>query len=152
VKKGRPFHGYRAHFATDRNGFLTDYVFDTASTSEHAHFDHLARNETSEVYADSGCRSEDRIRAHRKRGVKLRFVCRRVRGQAELTRWQKRFNRAVSQVRAFVEHPLARIKSMLNQNGKARYRTMRRNATDFCLSATVTNLCRSLFHLKSATA
>ena len=34
VKGGRSYHGYRVHIATDRQGIITDYVFDTASVSE----------------------------------------------------------------------------------------------------------------------
>lgn len=73
-KSGRIYHGYRAHVATDRNGIITDYVFDTAAASEHEHFDHLARNEKRAVFADSGCRSKDRIQRLRDRGVLAAFV------------------------------------------------------------------------------
>lgn len=69
VKGGRPYHGFRAHVASDRRGIVTDYVYDTACVSEHTHFDHLARNEHKAVFADSGCRSKDRVRALRDRGV-----------------------------------------------------------------------------------
>src|SRR5688500_1331301 len=61
AKGGRAYHGYRAHVAADRNGIVTDFVYDTASESEHTHFDHLARGEGEAVYADSGCRSRDRV-------------------------------------------------------------------------------------------
>src|SRR5258706_14037990 len=39
-KHGRPYNDYRAHIATDVNGIITDYVYDTAAESEHTHFDH----------------------------------------------------------------------------------------------------------------
>ena len=29
-KNGRTYHGYKAHIATDGNGVITDYRFDTA--------------------------------------------------------------------------------------------------------------------------
>lgn len=143
AKGGRSYHGYRAHVATDRRGMITDYVFDTARVSEHAHFDHLARNEHKAVFADSGCRSTDRVEKLRDRGVVAGLCHRRVRGQKELTPRQKRLNRLIAPIRAFVEHPFAWVKTRLN-NRRARYRGLGRNALDFCLSAVAYNLCRAL--------
>lgn len=143
VKGGRTYHGYRAHVATDRRGIITDYVYDTARVSEHEHFDHLARNEKRAVIADSGCRSKDRMDELRARGVLPGFCHRRVRGQKELTAAQKRVNRLIAPLRAFVEHPFAWIKGRLN-NRRARYRGLARNALDFALSAVAYNFCRSL--------
>ncbi len=145
-KGGRAYHGYRAHLSTDRRGFVTDFIYDTARVSEHTHFDTLAAKETRVVFADSGCRSKERVDKLRERGVKAMFCHRRVRGQKELTRFQKRFNRFVGGIRAFVEHPIGRIKSMMRDGGMARYRTMRRNAADFALCATFANLRRSMLY------
>jgi IS5 family transposase len=143
VKNGRVYHGYRAHVATDRQGIITDYVFDTARVSEHEHFDQLARNETKVVVADSGCRSKERIQGMQQRGVTAAFCHRRVRGQSELAPAQKRMNRLIAPIRAFVEHPFAWIKGRLNQR-RVRYRGVRRNGLDFALSAMACNLCRAL--------
>lgn len=148
VKGGRSYHGFRAHVATDRNGIVTDYVYDTASVSEHEHFDHLARNEDKAVFADSGCRSKERVDRLRARGVLAGLCHRRVRGQKELTAEQRRINRLIAPIRAFVEHPFAWIKGRLN-NRRARYRGLARNALDFALSAVACNFCRS-FSLKGA--
>ncbi len=142
VKGGRPHHGYRAHISTDRRGIITDYVYDTASVSEHEHFDHLARNEHKAVFADSGCRSKDRVQRLRARGVVAGICHRRVRGQKELTPEQKRLNRLIAPIRAFVEHPFAWIKRGLN-NRRARYRGLACNAQDFALAAMACNFCRS---------
>ena len=73
---------------------------------------------------------------------------RRVRGQKELTPLQKRFNRAVAGIRAFVEHPFAAIKKMLPW--RARYRTLRRNALDFGLCATIQNWRKAMPRLSAA--
>ena len=147
-KSGRTYHGYRGHIATDRNGIITDFVYDTASTSEHTHFDALAAKETKAIYADSGCRSKERMDALRKRGVFPGFCHRRVRGQKELTAQQKRVNRLIAPIRAFVEHPFAWMKGRLN-NRRVRYRGVARNGLDFALSAMACNFCRS-FTLKPA--
>jgi transposase, IS5 family len=148
VKGGRTYNGYRAHTATDRRGIMTDYVYDAANVSEHEHFDHLARNETKAVFADSGCRSKDRVEKLQKRGVIAGICHRRVRGQKELSPEQKRFNRLIAPIRAFVEHPYAWIKGRLD-NRRTRYRGLARNAMDFALSAMACNFCRS-FSLKPA--
>lgn len=143
VKGGRTYHGYRAHVASDRQGLITDFVYDTAAESEHTHFDQLAEKETKAVFADSGCRSKQRMEELRARGVLPGICHRRVRGQAELTPEQKRFNRLIAPIRAFVEHPFAWIKGRLN-NRRTRYRGMRRNALDFSLAAVCWNWCRSM--------
>lgn len=141
AKHGRAYFGYRAHVAADRNGILTDFVYDTAAASEHAHFDGLAAGEAAAVYADSGCRSTARVAALEARGVAANLCHRRVRGQAALSDEQKAFNRAVSKVRAFVEHPFAWIKRM--SGARVRYRGCARNAVDFALAAVAYNFRRS---------
>jgi IS5 family transposase len=148
VKGGRPYYGYRAHIASDRNGIVTDYVYDTASVSEHEHFDHLARHEKMLVIADSGCRSKQRIERYRSKGVTAALCHRRVRGQKQLTSEQRRMNRLIAPIRAFVEHPFSWIKGRLN-NRRVRYRGLNCNALDFALSAVAYNFCRS-FRIKPA--
>jgi IS5 family transposase len=151
VKGGRSYHGYRVHIASDRRGIITDYVFDTASVSEHEHFDHLARNETKAVFADSGCRSKDRVARLRRCGVTAGFCHGRVKGQKELRPQQKRLNRLIAPIRAFVEHPLGWIKLRLN-NRRVRYRGLAHNAMDFALSAMACNFCRSFTLTRGAQA
>lgn len=141
AKNGRAYFGYRAHIATDPNGIIKDYVFDTARESEHTHFDRLAAGETRAVYADSGCRSQKRVEDLEARGVFAGICHQRHRGQKELTPQQKALNRLVAPIRAIVELPFAWIKRM---NGrKTRYRGLRRNALDFSLAAMVYNFRRS---------
>jgi IS5 family transposase len=140
-KHGRAYNGYRAHVATDRRAIIKDYVYDTARVSEHAHFDGLAAPEDQAIYADSGCRSKDRVEQLEARGVFAGICHRRVRGQGELTPEQRAFNRLVSGVRAMVEHPFAWIKRMTG--GRTRYRGLARNALDFALAAVAYNFKRS---------
>ena len=142
AKGGRAYHGYRAHISADRRGMVTNYIYDSAKVSEHTHFDALAEHETRAVFADSGCRSRDRVAKLRARGVLAGMCHRRVKGQKELTPLQQRFNRAVAGIRAFAEHPFASIKRMLPR--RARYRGIRRNALDFGLCAVVHNWRKSM--------
>lgn len=146
-KHGRPYHGYRAHIATDLNGIITDFVYDTVAQSEHTHFDHLARHETHKLYADSACRSKARVEQLEQRGVFAGLCHRRVKGQKELSAAQKSFNRMIAGVRAMVEHPFAWVKRM--NGGRTRYRGLTRNALDFCLAAVAYNFRRS-FTIKPA--
>jgi transposase, IS5 family len=152
VKGNRPYFGYRAHTAADRRGILTDFVYDTACVSEHEHFDHLARHERRVVFADSGCRSAERLERLRARGVTPALCHRRVRGQKELSAQQRRLNRLIAPIRAFVEHPYGWIKGRLNQRGRCRYRGLARNALDFALSAVAYNFCRAMSLIATATA
>jgi IS5 family transposase len=142
VKGGRAYFGYRAHIATDRHGLIKDYIFDTASVSEHTHFDRLAEPEAVAIYADSGCRSQARVQALEARGVFAGLCHRRVRGQKELTAPQRQFNRLVAGIRAAVEHPFAWMAQM--GYGRTRYRGCQRNALDFCLHAVAYNLKRAM--------
>jgi transposase, IS5 family len=148
AKGNRAYFGYRAHIASDRRGIVTDYIYDSAKISEHTHFDDLAAKETRMVFADSGCRSKERVTKLRARGVVAGMCHRRVKGQKELTPLQRRFNRMVAGIRAFVEHPFAATKKMLPR--RARYRTMRRNALDFGLCVIIQNWRRAMPWLSAA--
>ena len=44
-KHGRTYHGYKGHIATDRNGIIKDYRFDTASVHDSNHIDDMVSNE-----------------------------------------------------------------------------------------------------------
>jgi IS5 family transposase len=148
-KHGRTYHGFKAHVATDKRGVIKDYVFDTASSSDHDHADHLMKDETEAVYADSGYMSKKRKEALEARNVFCGIAYRRVRGQKELTTEQKAHNRLIAGVRAFVEHPFAWLRKM--NFWRARYRGLTRNALDFALRAIAYNWKRSL-SLTPATA
>lgn len=54
-KQGRACRGYKAHIATDGNGVITDYRFDTAATHDSKHADELMADELDGglVFADS---------------------------------------------------------------------------------------------------
>lgn len=140
-KHGRPYHGFKAHIATDKRGIIKDYVFDTAKSSDHDHADGLMKNEKKDVYADSGYMSKKRKEELEARGVFCGIVYRRVKGQKELTPQQKAHNRFVAGIRAFVEHPFGWMRKM--GFWRARYRGLARNGLDFALRAIAYNWKRS---------
>lgn len=143
AKGGRSYHGYKGHIATDDNGLVTDYVFDTACVHDSKHMDQLIQGEQVAVFADSAYMDKGRKARLAKAGVFCGIIERRVRGQAELTKDQEAHNRLCSRFRAMVEHPFAWMK----QGGgfrRVRYRGLARNAVDFALGLIAYNFRRSL--------
>jgi IS5 family transposase len=148
-KHGRIYHGYKGHIATDRNGIIKDYRFDTASVHDSKHIDDMVENERHSVWADSAYMDKARKARLEERGVFCGIIVRRVRGQKVLTQSQKWHNRLVAGIRAVVEHPFAWMKNA--GYGRTRYRGMRRNALDFGLHVIAYNWKRS-FSLMSIVA
>ena len=140
-KHGRTYHGYKAHIATDAQGLVTDYRFDTAKVHDSKHIDQLIEGEQHSVYADSAYMDKARKARLEDEGVFCGIVERRVRGQDELTAEQVRHNRLCAAVRAIVEHPFAWMKAMGHR--MARYRGLARNAFDFACLAVAYNFKRS---------
>lgn len=141
-KHGRTYHGYKAHVNVSKDRIVTDYVFDTAKVHDSRHIDALIEDETQAVWADSAYMDKDRSERLKRDGVHDGIVHRRVRGQAELSDEQKKHNRACSKVRALVEHPFAWMQRM--GYVRVRYRGLRRNGTDFAMTALAYNIKRSL--------
>jgi len=148
-KHGHTYHGYKGHIATDRNGMIKDYRFDTASMHDSKHIDDLIEDETHSVFADSAYMDKKRKARLQAEGIFCGIIERKVRGQKELTRSQKLHNRLVAGIRAVVEHPFAWMKN--SGYGRVRYRGMRRNALDFGLHVIAYNWKRS-FSLLTVTA
>ena len=140
-KHSRVYHGYKGHIATDLNGMIKDYRFDTASTHDSQHIDELAEDEKHSVFADSAYMNKNLKASLRANGIFCGIIEKRVRGQKELTTAQKWHNRLVAGIRAVVEHPFAWMKN--TGYGRTRYRGMRRNALDFGLHVIAYNWKRS---------
>lgn len=142
-KNDTPYHGFKAHIATDTQGMIVDYIYGTAKEHDSKHIDQLIENETKSVYADSAYMAKDHKQRLEKDGIFCGIIERRVRGQDELTDAQKQHNQQCAKVRAKVEHPFAWLK---NTGGflRVRYRGLQRNAIDFALAAIAYNFKRSL--------
>lgn len=148
-KHGRVYHGYKGHIATDKNGMIKDYRYDTASVHDSRHIDEFTEDEKHGVYADSAYVDKKRKTDLEKRGVFCGIIEKRVRGQKELSAVQKLHNRLVAGIRAVVEHPFAWMKN--TGYGRTRYRGMRKNAMDFGLHVIAYDWKRS-FSLQLAAA
>ena len=148
-KHGTIHHGFKAHIATDRNGIIKDYRFDTASVHDSRHIDDLITDEHHSVWADSAYMDSERKKRLQEQGIFCGIIERRVRGQKELTAEQKWHNRLVAGIRAVVEHPFAWMKNTGYR--RVRYRGLGRNGMDFALHAIAYNFKRS-FSLQQAMA
>ena len=148
-KHGRIHHGFKAHIATDCNGIIKDYRFDTARVHDSQHIDDLTVDEQHSVWADSAYMSSQRKKRLKDKGIFCGIIQRRVRGQKELTAEKKRRNRLVAGIRAVVEQPFAWMKDTGYR--RARYRGLSRNRMDFALHAIAYNFKRS-FSLQAAMA
>ena len=169
VKRKRPYFGYKAHIATDLNGIITDYVYDTAKVAEIRHMDQLIQTQVDRVaelrgdaaedgamrgavFADSAYMDFQRKKKLTQQGVFCGVIERRGRssksgGKKQLSPEQRAHNRLCAGFRAAVEHPFAMLK---NTGGfhRTRYRGLTRNALDFCLGAITMNLRRGLSLLR----
>jgi transposase, IS5 family len=137
----RTFFGFKGHIATDTQGLVKDWRFDTAATHESKYFDRLTRDETVAVWADKAYFDYDRVAKLTLRGVFAGIARPRGRNQPHHTPQQKRHNRLVAKVRFVVEHPFAWMKA--RGWGHARYRGVRRNGLDFALNLLAWNLHRA---------
>lgn len=146
-KHGRTYHGYKAHIATDTNGMIKDYRFDTARVHDSQHMDDLIADERDSVFADSAYMDKKRKASFQEQGIFYGIIQRKVRGQKELTREQKWHNRLVAGIRAVVEHPFAWMKNAGYR--RVRYRGLSRNGLDFGLHAIAYNFKRSFSLSKS---
>jgi len=81
-KNGRTYHGYKAHIASDGNGMITYYRFDTAAPHDSRHADALMAADPAggSVFADGAYLDAKRKAALERRGVFCGTIQRRVWG------------------------------------------------------------------------
>jgi IS5 family transposase len=150
-KHGQSYHGYKLHAAMDHgSGLLTGVVSSPASHHDSRYIDELIEDETRAVLADSAYSEQARRDRLEKRGVAAGIIYKRLRGQKELSPWQKKFNRLVARLRAVGEHPFAWMKRLMNFRC-CRYRGLRRNDFDFVMTSAAYNVKRAASLLAAAT-
>lgn len=142
-KHGRSYHGYKIHAATDGSAIITGMTVSSATDHDSRHIDELIKGESKIVYADSAYSDAARRDELDARGVTPGICHKRNRGQAELTDYQKRFNRLVSRVRSIGEHPFAWIKHLMGYR-RCRYRGLRRNTFDMVMTVAAYNVKRAV--------
>jgi IS5 family transposase len=142
-KRGRAYHGYKAHVATDTRGMVKDYRVTSADEHDSKRFDELTEDEKKAKYGDSAHMDKKRKAQLEASDIFCGIIERRVRGQSELTAAQKAHNRAVSKIRAKVEHVFGWWYHM-GQGVRVRYRGLRRNGEDIAWCLIAYNLKRSV--------
>jgi len=141
-KSGETHFGFKGHIAADRSSLVTDFRFSDAAPHDSNFIDELTEDEKSMVVADTAYRSEERERKLLARGVTPVIAYKRQRGEKELAKELRVFNRIVASLRAVVEHPFAWMKRTGYR--RVRYRGLRRNEFDFALHLVAYNWKRSL--------
>ena len=137
-KRGRKYHGFKFHIASDRNGMIKKATTTTAKDADIKELDHLIEEEEDYVTADSVYMSKENKRKFRKKGI----IERRVRGQSQLRSKQKKHNRHFAGVRAIVELPFAFIKHLMGYT-TTRFLGLEKNDQYHLLLATAYNLRRA---------
>jgi len=140
-KRGRKYHGYKVHIATDTNSIIKEVITTTAKVHDSTQFDALTKDEEKAVFADSGYMSQERKRKLRKAGIFNAITERRVRGQSKLRPKQSRNNTRFSKIRALVELPFAFMKKLMHYT-ETRYLGIHKNSQHLYLIAAAYNLRR----------
>jgi len=140
-KRGRKYHGFKIHIATDTNGMIKEVITTTAKESDIKQLDRLTKNEKSFIFADSGYMSKEKKKAFRQKGIFGGIIERRVRGQKRLRIKQQKHNKKFAKVRGIVELPFAFIKNIMNYT-QTRFIGLEKNDQYHLLLATAYNLKR----------
>ena len=79
-KRGRKYHGYKMHIATDKNGMIKNVIATTAKVSDITQIEDIVTKEAETVYADSAYMSAEYKKRLLEKGIILNTIERRVRG------------------------------------------------------------------------
>ena len=137
-KRGRKYHGFKMHIASNTNEMIKEVITTTAKESNIKQLDNLTENEKSFVFADSGYMSKKNKKAFRDKRVFCGII---VRGQRKLRNKQQDHNKKFSKVRAVVELPFAFIKKLMNYT-QTRFLGLEKNDQYHLLLAIAYNLKR----------
>ncbi len=140
-KRGKKYHGFKMHIATDTNGMIKEVVTTTAKESDIKQLDNLTKEEKKFVFADSGYMSKENKKKLREKGIFNGIIERRVRGQKKLRKKQQKNNKNFSKVRAIVELPFAFIKKVMNYR-ETRFIGLEKNDQYHLLLAAAYNIRR----------
>lgn len=141
-KRGRKYHGYKIHVASDKNGMLKKVITTTAKDADINQLDALTEDEKHYVFADSAYMSRERKRRFRSEGIFGGIIERRVRGQSRLRQKQRKHNRQFASVRAIGELPFAFLKGLMHYT-KTRFIGLEKNDQYHLLLAAAYNLRRA---------
>jgi IS5 family transposase len=125
-KAGRWYRGYKLHTGTDLgSNLIRKLKVTSARVHDSTCFHDLLSGDEKAIFADKAYYSEERKYILRRQNVFCGILDRAHRGK-RLSSSQKKRNRKLSSIRAFVEHPYAVIKHRLKYM-KTRYRGLLKN-------------------------
>lgn len=146
VKKGgKSKYGYKKQIATDSSGMVLGVY--TTPANEHDSkglqplMKKLTKTERKEVYGDKGYKSKANDEMLKKMGSKSRIMHKGYRNKP-LTKWQKRYNKAISKTRWVVERTFGSMVRWFGA-GKTRLKGIDKVHAQHVLEAIAHNLKRS---------
>ena len=141
VKNGKPLYGYKIHLAQERTtGLVTAHELTGASVHDSNVFESLLDGTESEVLADKGYYSVERLELLRLHRTKA-SIMKRAKRNKPLSRWQVERNRSIGRIRSFIEGTNAALKRW-RRCGRALYRGIERVWGQVTLGVLVHNLMR----------
>jgi len=146
VKKGRQFYyGYKKHVVTEENGLILGVKTTAANVNEVSNLskvlDQADLPKNIPLKADKGYQSKNNGAILQQRNLKNHIMKKATRAK-QLSSWEKKFNKAISQVRYKIERTFGSIKRWFN-GGYARYRGIAKMHTQNLLESMCYNLYRS---------
>jgi len=127
TRKGKNWHfGMKLHIGTDRRGTVHRLTATHAAASDIGQMPELLHGEESVVYGDQAYWKQADREDFERRGVRYRINRRAPGGNANLSPYWRKINRARSRMRARCEHPFRVVKRLWGFD-KTRYRGIAKN-------------------------
>jgi IS5 family transposase len=147
LQKGNKYHfGYKSFATTDEEGYICKTKTLPANKSEINQMSDMVID-SREFSGDKGYDSKSNREFLRNRGIKTRLMYKKPKGKP-MTKWQKRFNKAVSKRRFIVEQSFGTLKRRFKFN-KASYFTTKKVNAQFTLKAICLNLLKAVNKIKA---
>ena len=147
LKKGKKYYfGFKSFITTDEEGFIEKTKTIPANQSEINQMEDMVID-SNEFAGDKGYDSKSNRQILRNKGIKTRIMYKKPKGKP-MTKWQKRFNKAISKRRFIVEQTFGTIKRRFKFN-KASYFTTKKVNAQFTLKAICLNLLKAVNKIKA---
>jgi IS5 family transposase len=139
TKKGNQWYfGMKVHVGTDRRGVAHSAAVTPASVHDSQVMDDLVHGKEKTVFGDQAYAGRARQTEYRARGVRWGVATKAPPGR-RLTERERERNRRLSSVRAMGERPFLVMKHLWGHT-KTRYRGLYKNAVQFFMLLTLSNL------------
>ena len=131
TKKGNEwFFGMKAHIGAETSrGLVHTVTFTPANTNDGKIMPELLHGDEEVLYGDRAYQSKEREELYTSQGIQWKVPRQSYRGHP-ISKKTRIWNRNVSRVRAFVEHPFLVVKRLWGHS-KVRYRGLQKNGAQF---------------------